>query len=569
MDFSRFSVAPALLEGAAAADPYRSVFYERLLTELFDNKENLFVKTDIARDRASIFVFPLLHWCFSRQGNGEQPTPASKALYLCAKAETAQSAYTAALTMAGSAENGPRLCLIRTMADKGSEAQDTVGLANCVFASYDAFLEKIDDFASTSRDFGFIVVDQAELVAEMPGESLRMVQGRFLPSWERRSLIIANTHTPRAKNFAWDFADNPKEIKLVEALGFAGSLASKNLKVGEADKIRFILSLQQNQEEGPLCVFCNLKSTAAELAARLTMNSVPADYIGGNLNPDRKRQIVDKALSWKGAYVLILTDEGAKGAERPSFSRVVNYDIPLEPELYFDRLAFLDRENESTLLYNLVCERYIYGVSAIERMIQKSLAPQPLDPGLVLPEDLSAGKEIPLPERRFDRRDRRRGRDDRTGRPERFDRSDRPDRPDRPGRWDRSDRNDRREDRRNDRIEERSNDRRDSRRNARQGAEPRDPYAMSMEERLALYKRRYGKAVQAGSSRSEGNPGSMSGSQATPDVSPGAKPTTSPQPRSAADSPAESKQEKREDGGQNPGGIFSKLQNLFGTRKEP
>ncbi len=67
MDFSRFSVDATLLEGAAVSDPYRSVFYERLLTELFDKKENLFVKTDIERDRASIVVFPLLHWAFSRQ----------------------------------------------------------------------------------------------------------------------------------------------------------------------------------------------------------------------------------------------------------------------------------------------------------------------------------------------------------------------------------------------------------------------------------------------------------------------------------------------------------------------
>ncbi|VBB38842.1 hypothetical protein TRIP_E160066 [uncultured Spirochaetota bacterium] len=539
MDFSRFSVDATLLEGAAVSDPYRSVFYERLLTELFDKKENLFVKTDIERDRASIVVFPLLHWAFSRQGKGQA---ASRALYLCAEDEAARKAYQAASAMLGPGQGNPRLCLLRktipgpsaeAAGDQGSPgaeekigADGDFGSADCVFASLEVFWNSLDDIALAPRDFGFIIADQAELLAEKPGELLRSVQGRLLPSWERRSLIIANKHTPRAKNFAWDFADNPKEIKLAEALGFGGSIAFKSLEIKEADKIRFILNLQKDESGSPLCVFCNLKSTAAELAARLAMNSIPADYIGGNLNPDRKRQIVEKALSGKSGFVLILTDEGAKGAEKPGFLRVVNYDMPLEPELYFDRLAFLDRDKESAMLYNLVCERYAYGVPAIERMIQKPLAPQPLDRTLALPEDASAGKEIPMPERRFGRRDQRRGRDDRTGRSDRDNRTGRRD--DRQGAKGRHG------------PDEGSTDRRGDKRNA----EPRDPYAMSMEERLALYKKRYGKGLESEAS--------------DPD----------PKARSSAPPHSEPSRGKREDKAQNPDGILGKLQNLFGTGKE-
>jgi superfamily II DNA/RNA helicase len=507
MDFSRFSVDAALLEGAAASDTYRAVFYERLLAELFEKKENLFVKTDVEQDRATIVAFPLMHWAFSRRGKG---MPASKALYLCAEELAARSAFEASRAMLASVQAGPKLCLL----DKSGSvpaSEGELGSADCVFATLEAFGDTFREDSLTPREFGFIIADQAELLAEKPGELLRSVQGRLLPSWERRGLVIANKHTPRAKNFAWDFADNPKEIKLAAALGFGGSIASKSLEIKEADKIRFILNLQKNPEEGPLCVFCNLKSTAAELAARLTMNSVPADYIGGNLNPDRKRQIVEKALTSKGAFVLILTDEGAKGAEKPGFPRLVNYDMPLEPELYFDRLAFIDRDNESAMLYNLICDRYVYGVPAIERMIQKSLSAQPLDQSMTLPEDASAGKEIPLPERRFDRRDRRGGRDERSRRPDRADGADR----------------------------------HGDRRGADSGsAEPRDPYAMSMEERLAVYKKRYGKALSSNASGS------------------------GPSSRGSARAPSEHPMETPADNPQNPGGILGKLQNLFGTRKE-
>ena len=46
----------------------------------------------------------------------------------------------------------------------------------------------------------------------------------------------------------------------------------------------------------------------------------------------------------------------------------------------------------------------MYGIPAIERMIDASLSVVPLDAGIALPEDSSAGKMIEMPEPRFPRR---------------------------------------------------------------------------------------------------------------------------------------------------------------------
>ena len=572
MDLSRFSIDAALSSAADASCAYRSVFYERLLANLFENDENLFVRTDIKKERAQIFTFPALYWL----SRSERPAVSGKALYLCHDEEAAATACAAAVQMAESLEGMTKPVLLDADNAGSDETRDTSFLV--------ASIQKFADFMTIGsfkpRDFGFIIADQAELLAELPGEFMRKIQGSLLPSWERKSLVIANKHTPRAKSFAWDFSDNPKELKLGEAMGSAGTKTAVSRRIEEADKIRVLLHLLLESENHQLCVFCNLKSTAIELSARLVLNGVASDYIAGNLNLDRKNQIVTKALTWNerggeaaavepesmtvspatqppavkasrfpaDSFILVLTDDGAKGLNRPEFSSVVNYDMPLEPELYFDRLAFLDREKESTLLYNLVCERYIYGLPAIERMIQKSLAPQPIDPELALPEDLSAGKEIPMPERRFNRRDDHRGHEGRTGRSGRTDRGYRQD--------------DRRGDGRDARPEVRRDARRDGRQDdsrtdtrgsepfvrheAKPSPEPQNPYAMTMEERLALYKKRYGKAV-----RSESQ-------------------TKSPEPlkKTATEAPAEKIPVEREDSAQNSGGILGKLQNLFSTRKE-
>ncbi|HWP67785.1 MAG TPA: hypothetical protein VN437_00700, partial [Rectinemataceae bacterium] len=444
MDLSRFSIDTALFSGADADNAYRSIFFDRLLSGLFENDENLFVKTDIQKDREKIFVFPALYWLT----RASKPQEKSKVLYLSFDEETAAAACESAAEMSASFRDKAKPVLL-SAENAGSE---DVKNADLLFAAVQTFFDLLPSDAIAPRQFGFVIADQAEKTAELPGEVLRKLQGFLLPSWERKTLVIAGKHTPRAKNFAWDFADNPKELKLGETMGYAGTMATISRDIVEADKIRFILHLLADGEVHHLCVFCNLKSAAEELSARLTMNGVAADYIGGNLNPDRKNQIVTKALTWNGvrgpaatgesspvmeegaetgetvveppkpaapvsrsrfaadSFVLVLTDEGSKGIDRSEFSIVINHDIPLEPEFYFERLNFLKRQDPQARLYNLVCERYMYGLPAIERLTDASLEVRPLEADIELPEDLSAGKEIPMPETRF------RGRDDRHGR---------------------------------------------------------------------------------------------------------------------------------------------------------
>ncbi|MCE1195331.1 hypothetical protein LWX53_02390 [bacterium] len=481
-------------------------------------------------------------------------------------------------------------------------------------------------------------------------------------------------------------------------MGLAGTTSTESIKLDEADKIRYLLKLLQERGDRHLCVFCNLKSTAAELSARLDMNGAATDYIGGNLNPDRKNQIVAKALSWTGkrreapapeaaaetqaaeaspadgepaeaapeaeaapaldlaapeaeiapvvsrfaadSFVLVLTDEGAKGLAKPEFVTVVNYDIPLEPEFYFERLIFLKRQDPDALLFNLVCDRYMYGIPAIEHTIDAPLPLATPDAG-AFPEDLSAGKPIELPEPRMrgrDGRDGRRGRDgygrDRFARDDR-DRRDRDGygrddrgrdnfasddrdsrgRDDRPARDDRPRDSSRRDERRSDerrghdssgrdRIaggDRRAEGRRPSERQAdRQGGPVADPYALSMEERLALYKKKYGRNVETARPEGANPPGGGRESQRRRDGKDGKDGKGRPrgEPGSRPRRPAEGGAEKREnarraapeaearreeprqapapiapaeaqgDEASKPKGFLGKLQDLFGQRKD-
>lgn len=527
MDLSRFSIDAALSSAADASNAYRSVFYERLLASLFEHDENLFVRTDIRKEREQIFVFPALYWLSMANRVAER----GKALYICHDEEAAAAVCDAAVQMAEGLERITKPVLLGVYNASSDETRD----ASLLVASIQTLADLIPTGSFKPREYGFVIADQAELLAELPGEFIRKIQGSLLPSWERKTLVIANKHTPKAKNFAWDFSDNPREIKLGETMGSAGTTAAISRKMEEADKIRFLLHLLLEGENHHLCVFCNLKSTAAELSARLVLNGVGADYIAGNLNPDRKNQIVTKALTWNGqsrgavaappaakasrfpadSFILVLTDEGAKGLNRPEFSSVVNYDIPLEPEFYFERLNFLKKQDSGTMLYNLVCERYMYGIPAIERAIDASLSLTTLDASAELPKDLSAGQRIEIPEAR---------------------RQERPERPmqGRPmqGRP----------------MQERP---------TRERPVVANPYAMSMEERLALYKKKYSRNLDRTPVADGGKRRQKSRDADRPAKAPEQKPIDQAPP-----------EQKAPESGEKVHGIFGRLQDLFGTHKE-
>lgn len=535
MDLSRFSIQDKLRGNADIGSTYLSVFYEKLLAGLFEENENLLVRTDIQKDRNQIFMFPVFHWLTqSNRADGN-----FRALYVVDSEEKLRQAVAAAAGLDAGLEGQISVVAL----ESGTEVPPGTEGASLVIVS----MQTLFDLASrpnpgegiAPRHFGFVVIDAAEKIAELPDEQLRAVQGHLLPSWERKTLVVEGKSTPRAKAFAWDIADNPKEVRLQESIGLVGTIKTVSYEIKEGEKLRFVLGLAADPSIRHICLFCNLKSTAIELYKRLEMNGVPTDYIAGALQPARKRQILEKALSDAAelpepesmdtamaagtmaaenegatmatpkAFVLVLTDDGAKDMEKVGFPIVVNFDIPLEPEFYAERLGFLDQRNTEACLYNLACERYMYGIPAIKRSLDPGLTLVPFVGLEKLPEDASEGvpirRESPWDE------DRPGGDRRRDGRRQDGRRSD--DR-ERDGRGRRSD--GRRGEAR-DRSEPRSQTPYAARRQkaydrpsqAAQTGKPAgrrfsedasrdlpsggaDLYSMSMEERMALYRKKYG-----------------------------------------------------------------------------
>jgi len=183
---------------------------------------------------------------------------------------------------------------------------------------------------------------------------------------------------------------------------------------------------------------------------------------------------------------------------------VVNYDVPEDAENYVHRIGRTARVGKTGKALTMACERFVFGLEAIEKYIGMKIPVETLEEGLLV-EDKSAGMKIHSEHwGRGDRRDRGERREGR-GRPgER--RHSRPERPrfprenpaqpvgtDAPSPQTRPQKRPDRfkdEQRRDGRPERERIEGRPERRGPRKGVK------LTQEERLTLYREKYGENFQ-------------------------------------------------------------------------
>jgi ATP-dependent RNA helicase RhlB len=394
MDFQRFGIDARLAE-AAEGLKIDFFFYEQMLSRVVEKQENVCAKIALSEGREEVLLLPALKWILSGESR--------KALVVVPDSQSGDRCARAVERLGSGA--GIETCRV----DRASLAEG--GPESPVFEgdpSSSVVIGKLSDLIVACppldlKEYGFLVVDGADRLAELPPDSIKKFIADLLPSWERRTVLACAKISAKAKALAWDLADNPSEIRIDGEVAKAQSVLKETWNVPGESKLRFLLGLLEREKPERVCVFCNLKDTAEEVSRRLEANGVGSDFILGALAIERKLSVLDKVVS--GACpVLVLTDQGAEGLDGGSFPLVVNYDIPLEPEFFVKRIEMLDRADPGAKVVSLACDRYIYGLPAVESHIDAKLDALPSTEAQLSAVDKSEGMSFEKKQRREEAR---------------------------------------------------------------------------------------------------------------------------------------------------------------------
>ncbi len=412
------------------------------------------------------------------------------------------------------------------------------------------------------KDVGFLVIDEADRMFDMGFiDDLRKLIRYLPPPGQRQTFLFSATLGLRIKDLAWEYMIDPVEITIEPEHVTVDLVTQELYHCGSQEKMSLLLGLLDREKPESAIIFCNQKFMCEELAKRLRINGYDCEYIMGDLPQSKRLQIIEDLKAGKLRY-LVATDVAARGLDIGGLDLVINYDLPDEPESYVHRIGRTARAGKSGKAISLACEKFVYNLPGIERFLGTKIPVMHFDESLLL-EDKSAHVRIPRDD------DRRSGRDSGYSRGSRDSGRERRTHD---AAWSGSSRHggasggSRRSGQRHDYAEsgEARGGQRRSQRPARSPAEAgtdsqgKNPYTMSQDERLKMYKEKYGRSHDTRDQRSAKNgQTAQSGRGAQSQRSGKAqKPRNAGQRQSAQAAPARKP------------GIFDRIRQFFGGKKK-
>ncbi len=266
------------------------------------------------------------------------------------------------------------------------------------------------------KDIRIMVIDEADRLFDMGFyPDIRKMMRRMRPREERLNMLFSATLSTRVRNLAWEHMNDPVEIEVQPEQITVDKVKQTLYHVSSDEKMSVMLGLLKQKQPRTAIVFTNTKRAAEEVSKRLEMNGYPSEFIMGDL-PQRKRLAIIRKIKAGEAEYLVATDVAARGLHIDNLEMVINYDLPEDPEAYVHRIGRTARAGESGEAVALACERYVFGLESIEKLINQKIPVVELTDELHA-DDASAGVRIRMD--RDSRNDDHRSGSGRGGRPPR------------------------------------------------------------------------------------------------------------------------------------------------------
>jgi len=222
-------------------------------------------------------------------------------------------------------------------------------------------------------DVGILVIDEADRLFDMGFlPDLRRMLRKMPEAGRRQTMLFSATLSATVRGLALEHMNNPVEVEVAPEQITVETVTQEIYHVGKDEKIKLLLGLLKKENPSSALIFTNMKTKAIEVARRLAHNGFGCEYIIGDL-PQKKRLKIINAMKSGSLPILVATDVAARGLHINDLDLVVNYDLPLDPEAYVHRIGRTARAGKTGKAITMVCERYVYGLEAIESLINMKI----------------------------------------------------------------------------------------------------------------------------------------------------------------------------------------------------
>ena len=208
------------------------------------------------------------------------------------------------------------------------------------------------DEADEMLDMGFIE-DIEAILSETPQE--------------RQTALFSATMPNPIVELARRYMRNPERVTVPAEHMTVPQVRQVYYEVGGRDKFEVLARVLDFEAPTSAIIFCRTKSEVDALGERLIARAFPAETLHGDLSQVQRDRVMNRFRTGQ-VELLVATDVAARGLDIELVSHVINFDMPLDPEIYVHRIGRTGRAGRSGVAITLVTPRERRLLHYIERI---------------------------------------------------------------------------------------------------------------------------------------------------------------------------------------------------------
>ena len=223
------------------------------------------------------------------------------------------------------------------------------------------------------RSVGFVVLDEADTMLDMGFiDAVEFILGQ---TPQRKQMCLFSATMPyRVTELAKKYMNDPLKILIDTDEPSVETLDQYFAVVRYQDKLQFLTELLQKERPVSAIIFCRTKHGAHRLAIEMEKRGFDAVPLHGNLS-QHQRDYHMNVFRNGHADILVATDVASRGIDISQVACVINYDIPMDPLLYFHRVGRTARAGRPGKAFSFVSHEESGDFSRILQMTKAPINP--------------------------------------------------------------------------------------------------------------------------------------------------------------------------------------------------
>jgi ATP-dependent RNA helicase DeaD len=271
------------------------------------------------------------------------------------------------------AHTGVRVIAIYGGQSMGAQKAELRRGAHVVVGTTGRIIDHIRQRTLDLRSVRFVVLDEADTMLDMGFIAdvdyiLGCMQGK------KQVCIFSATMPQRITDLSRKYMVDPEKIMVDSDEPSVETLDQYYAVVRHDEKLDFLTGLLQKERPASTIIFRRTKHGADKLAHDLHQKGYQVVPLHGNLSQNQRDHYMGAFRDGR-ADVLVATDIASRGIDVSQVAMVVNYDVPVDPLIYFHRVGRTARAGRDGKAYSFVSKEESGDFGRILKMTKAPILP--------------------------------------------------------------------------------------------------------------------------------------------------------------------------------------------------